>query len=80
MGSADTTLLPQNYQETMKEWAGVLGYDYSKPTSTQQNTPQSGYTKTVYGPSVENIYVTGVGHTVPTRGSDDMKFFGFAQM
>jgi acetylxylan esterase len=77
-GSADTTLRPQNYQETMKQWAGVFGYDYSKPESTKTNDPQSGYTRTVYGPKVMGIYAQNVGHTVPIRGADDMKFFGFA--
>lgn len=77
-GSADTTLRAQNYQETMKQWAGVFGYDYNKPQSVGANDPQSGYTRTVYGPSVQGIYAQGVGHTVPIRGSDDMKFFGFA--
>ena len=77
-GSADATLRPANYQETMKEWSGVFGYNYDKPQSTQANTPQSGYTKTTYGASVEGIYAQNVGHTVPIRGADDMKFFGFA--
>ena len=76
-GSADTTLRPQNYQETMKEWAGVFGYNYDKPQSTTPNSPQTGYTKTVYGPAVQGIYAANVGHTVPIRGADDMKFFGF---
>ena len=77
-GSTDSTLLPQNYQETMKQWAGVFGYNYNQPQSTSANDPQSGYTRTVYGPSVQGIYAQGVGHTVPIRGADDMKFFGFA--
>ncbi|CAN9423152.1 unnamed protein product [Alternaria alternata] len=77
-GSADTTLRPQNYQETMKQWAGVFGYDYNKPQSTKANDPQSGYTRTIYGPNVQGIYAQNVGHTVPIRGADDMKFFGFA--
>ncbi|KAI8934972.1 hypothetical protein NX059_008638 [Plenodomus lindquistii] len=77
-GSADSTLRPQNYQETMKQWAGVFGYDYDKPESTKANDPQSGYTRTVYGVSVQGVYAQGVGHTVPIRGADDMKFFGFA--
>lgn len=77
-GSTDSTLLPQNYDETMKQWAGVFGYDYENPQSTQANTPLSGYTKTVWGESVQGIYAEGVGHTVPIRGADDMAFFGFA--
>ncbi|KAF4312126.1 Esterase PHB depolymerase [Botryosphaeria dothidea] len=77
-GSADTTLLPQNYQETTKQWVGVFGYDYSKPESTQSNSPLSGYTRTTWGPSVQGVYAQGVGHTVPIQGSEDMKWFGFA--
>ena len=77
-GSADTTLRPQNYQETMKQWAGVFGYNYDKPASTKSNDPQSGYTRTIYGERAEGIYAQGVGHSVNIRGADDMKFFGFA--
>ena len=57
---------------------GVFGYDYSKPESTKSNDPQSGYTRTIYGPNVQGIYAQGVGHSVNIRGADDMKFFGFA--
>lgn len=77
-GSVDATLRPQNYQETMKQWAGVFGYNYDKPASTRQNDPQSGYTRTVYGERAEGVYASGVGHSVSVRGADDMKFFGFA--
>jgi acetylxylan esterase len=77
-GSADATLKPANYQETTKQWAGVFGYNYDKPESTKQNDPQSQYTRTIWGPNVQGIYATGVGHSVPLRGADDMKFFGFA--
>ncbi|KAF2199601.1 acetylxylan esteras-like protein 1 precursor [Delitschia confertaspora ATCC 74209] len=77
-GSSDSTLLPNNYQETTKQWAGVFGYNYDKPESTKSNSPQNSYTTTVWGPMVSGIYAQGVGHTVPIRGADDMKFFGFA--
>lgn len=77
-GNVDTTLRPQNYQETMKQWAGVFGYNYDKPQSVQQNTPQSTFTKTTWGPNVQGILAANIGHTVPIRGADDMKFFGFA--
>ncbi|KAK7722255.1 hypothetical protein SLS64_000791 [Diaporthe eres] len=77
-GSADTTLYPSNYNETIKQWAGVFGFDYTKPDTTAANTPQSGYTTYSWGSPVklQGIYANGVGHTVPIRGSDDMKFFG----
>ncbi|KAH8912719.1 carbohydrate esterase family 1 protein [Coniochaeta sp. PMI_546] len=75
-GSSDSTLLPNNYNETIKQWAGVFGYDYTKPDSTKANTPQSGYTTYTWGDHLVGVYAQGVGHTVPIRGSDDMKFFG----
>jgi len=77
-GSVDSTLLPQNYQETTKQWAGVFGYNYDQPQSVKQNDPQSQYTRTIWGPNAQGIFATGVGHSVPLRGADDMKFFGFA--
>lgn len=76
-GSADTTLYPQNYYETCKQWAGVFGYNYNAPTSTQNNSPLSGYTRTIWGSNLQGIYATGVGHTVPIQGNEDMKWFGF---
>lgn len=75
-GSVDTTLNQNNYNETIKEWCGVFGYDYTKPDTTQANTPQSRYTTYTWGDHLVGIYAQGVGHTVPIRGSDDMKFFG----
>lgn len=75
-GSADTTLLPNNYNETIKQWCGVFGLDYTKPDSTKANTPQSGYTTYTWGEKLIGVYAQGVGHTVPIRGSDDMAFFG----
>jgi acetylxylan esterase len=38
-GSADTALLPPNY-ETCKQWAGVFGYKYDAPKSVVENTPR----------------------------------------
>lgn len=76
-GSADSTLNANNYNETIKQWAGVFGYDYQKPDATQNNTPQSGYTTYTWGEGkLVGVYARGVGHTVPIRGSDDMKHFG----
>ncbi|KAK9419329.1 putative Carbohydrate esterase family 1 protein [Seiridium unicorne] len=75
-GSTDGTLLPNNYNETIKQWAGVLGYNENAPATTQSSTPQSGYTTYTFGDHLQRIYAEGVGHTVPIRGTDDMKFFG----
>jgi len=76
-GSADNTLNANNYNETIKQWCGVFGYDYTKPDNTQANTPQSRYTTYTWGDGqLVGVYAQGVGHSVPMRGSDDMKYFG----
>ncbi|KAJ6627701.1 Alpha/Beta hydrolase protein, partial [Mycena sp. CBHHK59/15] len=75
-GTADTTLYPPNLNEEVKEWAGVFGYNAAAPTSVLQNTPLSGYTKSIYGPNLEGILAQGVGHTVPIQGNEDLKWFG----
>jgi acetylxylan esterase len=77
-GSADTTLYPQNYYETCKQWAGVFGYNYDSPVSTLANTPGTNYQTTNWGPNLQGIYATGVGHTVPIHGTQDMEWFGFS--
>ncbi|KAJ7446564.1 carbohydrate esterase family 1 and carbohydrate-binding module family 1 protein [Mycena latifolia] len=75
-GTADTTLLPPNLNEEVKEWAGVFGYNAAAPTQVLQNTPLPGYTKSIYGPNLQGILAQGVGHTVPIQGNEDMKWFG----
>ncbi|ORY10114.1 PHB depolymerase family esterase [Clohesyomyces aquaticus] len=77
-GTADTTLLPNNYNETIKEWAGVFGYDYTKPATTEDNKPLTNYHRYTFGPQLQGIYAVGVGHTVPIQGAEDMKYFGFS--
>ena len=80
-GSTDTILRPQNYQETVKEWTGVFGFDAAKPAKTQQNFPAQNYKTDTWGVTtanplgtVQGIYVTGVGHTVPVNGYVDLLF------
>lgn len=76
-GSSDTTLAAANYNETIKQWCGVFGYDYTSPQSTAANTPIRGYTTYTWGDGkLVGVYAQGVGHSVPMRGADDMKFFG----
>jgi acetylxylan esterase len=75
-GTVDTTLFPENLGEEIKEWAGIFGYNAAAPTQVLQNTPLSGYTKSIYGPNLQGILATGVGHTVPIQGAEDMKWFG----
>jgi len=84
-GSIDTTLRPQNYQETVKEWTGVFGYDATKPQKSQNNFPLNGYKTDTWGVTtanplgtVQGVYAQNVGHTVPINGAQDMKWFGLA--
>ena len=68
-------------QETLKEWSDVLGLT-AKVDKT--NTPQSGYTQTIYGDGTTTTAklvgysAQGVGHTVPVHESMDLAFFGIA--
>ncbi|OIW23920.1 carbohydrate esterase family 1 protein [Coniochaeta ligniaria NRRL 30616] len=75
-GSADTTLYPENYNETIKEWSGVFGYDSTAPVETVPGTPEAAYTKYVYGPELTGYYAIGVGHTVPVHADLDLAWFG----
>ncbi|KAI1175129.1 putative Acetylxylan esterase A [Nemania sp. FL0916] len=78
-GTADSTLRYPNYAETMKQWSNVFGLTTTK---TAQNTPQSGYTQTIYGDGTTTTAqlvgysANGVGHTVPVHATMDLDFFG----
>ncbi|KAI3328082.1 putative Acetylxylan esterase A [Xylariaceae sp. AK1471] len=78
-GTADSTLRYPNYAETMKQWSNVFGLTTSKDTA---NTPQSGYTMTIYGDGTATTAqlvgysAQGVGHTVPVHATMDLAFFG----
>jgi acetylxylan esterase len=74
-GGADKTLASPNYEETIKQWCGVFGYDYSRPQS-KTNGPGAGYTTTIYGPNLQGIYAAGIGHNLPIHASLDMQWFG----
>ncbi|EEU37824.1 uncharacterized protein NECHADRAFT_106573 [Fusarium vanettenii 77-13-4] len=75
-GGADNILLSPNYQETIDQWAGVFGYNSVSPQSSNNNVPQAGYKTDTFGPKLVGIFAQNVGHSVPVRGADDMKFFG----
>lgn len=68
-------------QETMKQWSDVLGLTDS---TNAANTPQSGYTQTIYGDGTAataqlvGYSAQGVGHTVPIHEAQDLAFFGIA--
>jgi len=74
-GSADSTLAPQNYQETIKQWTGVFGVSQTA-TDTKANTPEANYATSNFGPNVQGIYGTGVGHSVPSHLKQSEEWFG----
>lgn len=65
----------------MKQWSNVLGLTEKKDAA---NTPQSGYTQTIYGngtaetAQLVGYSAQGVGHTVPIHQAMDLAFFGIA--
>ncbi|KAK7446363.1 hypothetical protein VKT23_014569 [Stygiomarasmius scandens] len=76
-GTIDNTLLYPNFNEEIKEWTNVLGVSQT-PSTTTQNNPSSGYTKTTYGNVVVAYSAANVGHTVPVHETIDLQWFGIA--
>ncbi|KFZ16263.1 hypothetical protein V502_05194 [Pseudogymnoascus sp. VKM F-4520 (FW-2644)] len=74
-GTADTTLAYPNYAEALKQWSNVLGVS---ETATNENTPDAGYTQSVYGTTLVGYSGQGVGHTVPVHEAVDLAWFGIA--
>jgi len=74
--SLSNTTTSQNFNETLKQWSGVLGYTYGAPQQTLPNNPSAPYTKYVYGPNLVGVYGTGVGHNIPINGAQDLDWFG----
>lgn len=75
-GSADGTLAPQNYQETIKQWTNVFGVSNTSPTSSVKNYPERNYQTDNYGENVQGIYAQGVGHSVPANLTASEIWFG----
>jgi acetylxylan esterase len=63
-GSADTTLSPNNYKETVKQWTNVFGVSET-PTSSKPDTPEKNYRTDDFGPNVQGIWAQGVGELLP---------------
>ncbi|KAI0016163.1 putative Acetylxylan esterase A [Xylariomycetidae sp. FL0641] len=80
-GTADSTLRYPNYAEQLKQWSNVMGLTEKVDKA---NTPQSGYTQTIYGEGdaataqLVGYSAQGVGHTVPQHPDMDIAFFGIA--
>ena len=74
-GSADGTLAPGNYQETIKQWTNVFNVSLD-PTSSVNNFPQRNYRTDDFGDHVQGIWATGVGHSVPSNLTASEEWFG----
>jgi acetylxylan esterase len=76
-GTADTLVRYPNLGEQLKEWSTLLGVQFSQNVT---NSPQSGYTKMVYGDGTKLVgySAAGVGHTVPVNRDLDIAWFGLA--
>jgi len=78
-GDADTTLAFNNFGEAIKEWSNVAGL-VETPSSTEQNMPRQGYTRTRYKDScgrvrVEATRASGVGHELAVISEEVIRFF-----
>ncbi|EWC48707.1 hypothetical protein DRE_00012 [Drechslerella stenobrocha 248] len=75
-GAADNLVYPANLQEALKQWSNVLGVSL---TSTDSNTPESGYTQYKYGDGSKllGFSAAGLGHGgVPFHESQVLSWFG----
>ena len=84
-GTADTTLNYKNLAEEIKQWTNVFGLSET-PTSTQQNTPKSGWTRTNYEKSAGVVPLqvsigANLPHDLTGQGlwGDVIKFFALDQ-
>ncbi|RDB25220.1 putative acetylxylan esterase A [Hypsizygus marmoreus] len=74
-GTADTTLSYNNFGEDIKQWTNVFGYSQTA-ASVQQNSPRSGWTRSIYGPNFQAISAQGVTHDIPYQDQEVLKWFG----
>jgi hypothetical protein len=58
-GTEDATLSFNNFGEEIKMWTNVLGVSQT-PTSTENNTPQSSWTRTRYADAAGTVQVEAV--------------------
>lgn len=74
-GTADSVVLPNNFDEEVKQWSAVFGVDV---TEEEQNSPLAGYTRSIFGDGsqFEAYLAEGVGHVVPTQVDSTLQWFG----
>jgi poly(hydroxyalkanoate) depolymerase family esterase len=79
-GTNDEILNYVNFSEAIEQWTNVHGVTQN-PISTEQNTPQAGWTRTRYGAAGENALVEAVSmrdtsHNLPVQAAAAIHFFG----
>ncbi|KAJ3576782.1 hypothetical protein NP233_g194 [Leucocoprinus birnbaumii] len=74
-GTLDTTLNYHNFAEGVKQWTNVFGYS-GTASQVQQNSPLSGWTRSIYGPNFQAISAAGVDHNIPVQANDVLNWFG----
>ncbi|KZT01302.1 carbohydrate esterase family 1 protein [Laetiporus sulphureus 93-53] len=77
-GTADTTVYPQNFYESIKQWTTVFGYPTTPISNVSESYLPSGYSNSTYGPMFQAILAQGVGHTVPLFEQQYLEFMGIA--
>lgn len=82
-GTEDATLNFKNFGEAIKQWTNVLGVS-ELPSTTEPNTPQSGWTRTRFKDSngtiqVEAIREQGQPHNLKVMEEDAIAFLGLDQ-
>ena len=79
-GTNDEVLSYVNHGEAIKLWTDVMGLSET-PASVVQNTPLSGWTKSVYGPSgwLEAYSAAGVTHNIQNQEYTALALFQLNQ-
>lgn len=79
-GDRDETLNFHNFGEAIKQWTNVLGVS-EQATSSEQDVPQRGWTRTRYADSagvvrVEAVLEAGMTHNLTVPAAEVIRFFG----
>ncbi|KAL3472253.1 Alpha/Beta hydrolase protein [Aspergillus californicus] len=74
-GDADDVVDVGNLEETVKQWSTVFGVSLVREN---EGVPVAGYTQRVFGDGrlFEAYLAAGVGHVVPTRVEETLRWFG----
>jgi acetylxylan esterase len=75
-GAKDATLNPVNYEEEVKQWSGVFGYDYLKPSAKVEGTPATGHVMTTWGPNLKGVLGANEPHSLTLWPEMDMEWLG----